>query len=60
VTTLEEISTDAAANYAFWTERARLNLACYVARPCRADRCRLERAGFRAAIRNRKAQTYYR
>lgn len=58
MTTLEEISICPEANWNFWSERARLNLACarYVgAGP--ADR-RLEIAAFRKSMAHRRAQTY--
>lgn len=58
MTTMEEISRCPVANRAFWTERARFNLACYRyigAGP--ADRS-LERAGFRKNMAHRRAQTY--
>ena len=58
MTTLEEISACPAANRQFWSDRARLNLAC-----CRyngtgpTDR-QLERAAFRRNMAHRRAMTH--
>jgi len=53
MTTLEEISKDAKANYSFWTNRARLNLVCF-----KHSKCLLEKAGFRSCMKHRRLQTY--
>jgi len=59
--TLNEISSSKGANYAFWTQCARLNLVCY--REHKRDGltayANLERAGFRKAIKNRRERVYY-
>jgi len=53
VTTYEEISTSEEANWAFWTDRAKLCLACY-----RSTGNRLERSGFLANMKNRRNMVY--
>ncbi|WP_445570674.1 hypothetical protein [Pseudomonas sp. E102] len=58
MTTFEEIGHCPTANHRFWSERARLNLACYrYTGASSADR-RLERAGFLRNMAHRRAQTY--
>ena len=53
VTTLQEISRSASENRRYWTHHARFCLTCY-----RETGDKLERHAFRAAMRNRRAQTY--
>lgn len=60
MTTFEEISVCAKANHAFWTERARLSLTCYLIhkRDGDAAAARLERFVFRKAMKHRHERTY--
>lgn len=58
MTALEEISHCPKVNRQFWSDRARLNFACYRHSGAgSADRC-LERAAFRKSMAHRRAMTY--
>lgn len=59
--TLEEISSSIEANHAFWTQRARFNLACYREnRKCGfSAAATLEKVGFRKAIKSRRERVYF-
>lgn len=57
MTTFEEICRCPTANHRFWSERPRLNLACYRYNGASSADRRLERAGF-SGIRLIAAQTY--
>jgi hypothetical protein len=61
MTTLDEISTSAAANREFWTDRARLCLTCYREQTAYGQHAaaRLSLSGFRADMQNRRQQTYF-
>lgn len=54
MTTLEEIEVCPKLNFEFWTERARLSLACYRAN----QKCRFSKMGFRRNLEHRKNQTF--
>lgn len=53
MTTLQEISQSAEENRRYWSHHARFCLTCY-----RTTGDQLERHAFRAAMRNRREQTY--
>ena len=54
VTTLEQIEVCPKQNWEFWTERARLSLACYREN----QKCRFSKLGFRRNLEHRKNQTF--
>lgn len=58
MTTLEEISRCPKANRQFWSDRARLNLACMRDPGADKSAVRLERSAFRANMRNRRSATF--
>ena len=52
--TLDEISESEEANYMFWTERAAMFLGLY-----RQNKDRLNKIGFRNAIRDRREMRFF-